>query len=64
MRDLPRDDMTRNRRPGIRGSIAPSDHTRLVHPTPAEVFFEIGLTLAAALAIALAGNLLALATGG
>jgi len=37
---------------------------RAPYPTPAEVYFEIGLILAAALSLALAGTLLAMAASG
>jgi len=39
-----------------------SDDARALHPTPAEIYFDVGLVLAAALLLALAGNLLAIAT--
>jgi len=54
------DDLWWDRRPdGDAGHHAPAPQ-----PTPAEVYFEVGLHLAAALSIALAGNLLAVAAGG
>ena len=46
-----------------RGRIAAADHAPVPHPAPAEIFFDIGLTVAVALGIALAGNLLAGAVG-
>jgi len=48
-----------------RGSdVGASGDGRAPYPTPAEVYFDIGLILAAALSLALAGNLLAIAASG
>lgn len=44
-----------------RGFEVASDDARAPHPTPADVYFDVGLVLAAALLVALAGNLLAIA---
>jgi hypothetical protein len=41
-----------------------SGDVRAPYPTPAEVYFEIGLILAAVLPLGLAGNLLAIAASG
>jgi hypothetical protein len=45
-------------------NVGGSDDVRALYPTPAEVYFEMGLTLAAALSLALAANLLAAAASG
>jgi hypothetical protein len=44
--------------------VGASDDARAPHPTSAEVYFDVGLVLAAALSLALVGNLLAIAASG
>jgi hypothetical protein len=43
---------------------AAADSARATNPTAAQIVFEIGVTLAAALSLALVGNLLSVGLGG
>ncbi len=45
----------------IRPRIAASENAPTRHPSPAELFFEIGVTLSATLGIAVVSNILILA---
>ncbi len=57
-------DHTWHRRTIVRDRTAFPDPVLSRHPTPSDMLFDIGLTLAATLGVALAGNLLAAALGG
>lgn len=64
MRNLPPEQPICDRRPNGRVRIATRSDAHGPYPTPAEMSFQIGLTVAVALGVAFAASLVAAALGG